>query len=795
MSDSDQYYGYYIDDFITEDYLEKDLYFEGDYFAPGYYEGEQVTVIVETGAVLTTAFAVVADLEVLDIEPATFSSVFSLTANAVEVDQIQAVFNSNFSLTAQGTHVKGADCAIDASFASSSVVGVIYDNIVDISSAFSVVAQGIEVISGLVSEFSLSAQARVDYDLPDSYLLADFALEAQSTGSFNNAITLETFVDVFAFPRVVVPDLFVYRIPQETQFYRIPREFRGANQTGSLDAPLYIIKGRGAFETFASAQGTLTYIVDATSTMPNTVEFEATINLRKFAEIDSFGPFTLEATGSRTRTAESAQDSQADLEALLSRQYFAEMNSVGPFTLTAEGDRFINGDGAFTAQVFIDEADLIPQPMTLEMTAFIDNDTVQFEYTNYFETTDIHWGDGVVETYPIGANQVITHTYATAGDYVVELRHNSKCFFFRPDEHLIRCPKFPNKGLANLVRTFAGATNLLEVADVPHTGNTNCYATFQNCEKFNSPLSNLDTSLVTAFGSMFQNAQSFNQDLSSWDTSSVTNTLNMFSDAYSFNGDITTWDMSGVGDARLMFRNCFAFNQPIGVWNTDSMSSTISMFDGASSFNQPLDNWNVSNVNNMVQMFRNASSFNQPLNSWNVGNVSNMERMFGAQNASMTFDQDLSNWNTSKVTNMSNMFSAFNGENAFNGDITTWDTSSVTRMNAMFYNAKQFNQDLSNWDTSAVTTMVQMFTGTTSFNGDITTWDTGSVTDMTQMFFFATAFNQDLSNWCVELIPNPPSLFDASATSWVLPRPVWGTCPGNAYILPGYIADTYFEET
>ena len=39
------------------------------------------------------------------------------------------------------------------------------------------------------------------------------------------------------------------------------------------------------------------------------------------------------------------------------------------------------------------------------------------------------------------------------------------------------------------------------------------------------------------------------------------------------------------------------------------------------------------------------------------------------------------------------------------------------------------------------------------------------------------SFNQDLSSWCVSLIPSLPSNFDTGATSWVLLRPVWGTCP------------------
>ena len=70
-----------------------------------------------------------------------------------------------------------------------------------------------------------------------------------------------------------------------------------------------------------------------------------------------------------------------------------------------------------------------------------------------------------------------------------------------------------------------------------------------------------------------------------------------------------------------------------------------------------------------------------------------------------------------------------------------------------------------------------MFYNEATFNGDLSSWDVSSVTDMSGMFYNATAFNQALSGWCVSLITTEPSNFDTSATSWVLARPVWGTCP------------------
>ncbi|MCH2464111.1 MAG: BspA family leucine-rich repeat surface protein, partial [Gemmatimonadetes bacterium] len=109
--------------------------------------------------------------------------------------------------------------------------------------------------------------------------------------------------------------------------------------------------------------------------------------------------------------------------------------------------------------------------------------------------------------------------------------------------------------------------------------------------------------------------------------------------------------------------------------------------------------------------------------------------------------------------------------------LATTCTSDVTDMSSMFRNATAFNQDIGSWDVSSVTSMQSMFSNAWVFNQDIGSWDVSSVTSMSYMFNFATAFNQDLKGWCVSNITSKPSNFDIGATSWVLPRPVWGTCP------------------
>jgi len=89
------------------------------------------------------------------------------------------------------------------------------------------------------------------------------------------------------------------------------------------------------------------------------------------------------------------------------------------------------------------------------------------------------------------------------------------------------------------------------------------------------------------------------------------------------------------------------------------------------------------------------------------------------------------------------------------------------------------NADVRNWDVSNVTTVYDCFYGNTTFNRDISYWDVSNVqyNRFTRMFYNASSFNQDLSGWCVSQVTSTPVQFDSGATSWTLPRPVWGTCP------------------
>ena len=184
-------------------------------------------------------------------------------------------------------------------------------------------------------------------------------------------------------------------------------------------------------------------------------------------------------------------------------------------------------------------------------------------------------------------------------------------------------------------------------------------------------------------------------------------------------------------------------------------------------FNQDIGLWDVSNVTVMNNLFRNTP-FNQDIGSWDVSNVTEMNSLFG----NTPFNQDIGSWDVSNVTVMNNLFR----NTPFNQDIGSWDVSNVINMRSMFSDATVFNQDISSWNVSSVNEMRYMFDNATAFNQDISSWNVSSVSAMSYMFNNASSFNQDLSGWCVTLISLLPTDFDTGATSWVLPRPLWGNC-------------------
>lgn len=367
-----------------------------------------------------------------------------------------------------------------------------------------------------------------------------------------------------------------------------------------------------------------------------------------------------------------------------------------------------------------------------------------------FGTVDctVNWGDGTSQHFTL--ESLKSHTYATAGNYIVTISGNLTQFGWGDPwgghNYLTEVITFGNIGLTSLYGAFWASTSIVKVPEeLPATvtdlsycfhgaGSGTPQESIQNLDKW-------DVSNVTNMEHMFTGKKNINPDLSNWNTANVTNMKAMFAGCEKFNADISGWDVSRVKNMHSMYQANYIFNQDISGWAVDSVTDMSSMFNVAKAFNQDIGTWDVSSVTDMNSMFEKATGFNKDIGGWDVSKVTNMSAMFS--NATI-FNQDIGTWSTDSVTSMEYMF---RDAQAFNKDIGNWNTDNVTAMNQMFKGATAFNQDIGNWSTDSVTSMSYVFNDAIAFNQDIGNWNVENVTDMSGMFQGAEAFNQDIGDW------------------------------------------------
>lgn len=441
---------------------------------------------------------------------------------------------------------------------------------------------------------------------------------------------------------------------------------------------------------------------------------------------------------------------------------------VGEFTTVYEGD--------------IDDG--TEKGLSFRIVTTSSNEDVELPYlSNGTYSGLVDWGDGQTSA---NAYSERTHTYATAGEYIINITGDTRemdfngidktayteLISFGDDSSLNELslidfengldmsnisdkPKFRAfSSIESLLEDNNGAVNQIEDWDTSNV--INMKRAFYSCS-FNQPIGGWDVSNVVSMEKMFRSAALFNQPLSNWDVGRVSNMSEMFAFSTFFNQEISGWDVSNVTNMYRMFRQT-PFNKTLLNWNVSKVENMREMFSFNNSFNKNISKWNVSNVTDMNGMFKSASSFNQSLSTWDVSNVSNFQNMFSGASS---FNQNISGWNITGATGLDSMF---RNASSFNQPIGSWDVSGISSIVSMFNGASDFNQSLSGWVTSGFSSLISVFSDASSFNGDIVGWDTSNVTRLFETFKNATSFNQDISGWNTSDVYDMEGTFDGATS-------------------------------
>jgi len=282
-----------------------------------------------------------------------------------------------------------------------------------------------------------------------------------------------------------------------------------------------------------------------------------------------------------------------------------------------------------------------PFRFTIETTTTNESFTIPCQNIGTFDAT-IDWGDGsATQTITAYNDANLTHTFASAGTYQIEISG-----------------KFPN------IRFFDDSTSAVKVISVDNLGTTGWQSfsgAFSNCSNMTSFTPGTTSTLdVTNMGYMFSGCSSLTTlDLTAFDTSNVTTMVSMFIDCSNLvSVDLSNFDTSNVTTMEAMFFRCSSLT-----------SVDVTSFD-------------TSNVTLMNGMFGVCDSIvgegALDVSGFDTSNVTNMTQMF---RRTQVPDLDLRNFDTSKVTGFDFTFEGYGYPDEDVQGIETFDVSSVTDFN------------------------------------------------------------------------------------------------------------------
>ncbi|MEG3641099.1 BspA family leucine-rich repeat surface protein [Magnetococcus sp. PR-3] len=386
-------------------------------------------------------------------------------------------------------------------------------------------------------------------------------------------------------------------------------------------------------------------------------------------------------------------------------------------------------------------------------------------------SVDVDWGDTTQTTANSYNDAGLTHSYATAGSYIVQLSGTATALLFEGS---------------------SAQNQLTKVLNLGATGLTTMGAMFRSCSNLTTVAQNgvVNTSSVTAMNHAFDGCSGLVTvtGLGDLDTGGVANFLSMFNGCSAMTSapDTSNWDLSAATDLRYMFYGCtnMATTPDTSNWSTGNLTYLDYMFYNASSMPSAPDTsgWITSSVTSMGSLFYGCSNMatTPDTSGWITSSVTSMDSLFSGC-ASMPSAPDTSGWSLAGLSSLASLFSGCS-DMATTPDTSGWNTSTITNMNSLFKGCSSMPSapDTSGWNTALVGNMSRLFescsamatapdtsgwntAGVSNFLGafqscssmasapDTSGWNTAGVSDLRYMFFGCSSMTSapDLSGWDV----------------------------------------------
>jgi surface protein len=445
----------------------------------------------------------------------------------------------------------------------------------------------------------------------------------------------------------------------------------------------------------------------------------------------------------------------------------------------------------------------------------------------------VYWGDGTYDHITAYDQAEVTHTYPSAGKYLIAISGTVNGWQFANGGDRLKMLNIFSWGSfdVSVDSGFYGCTNLTQTAlDAPVISSTSLRDYFRGCSSFNGSIGSWDVSAVTDMQSMLREAAAFDQNIGSWDVSAVSDMQSMFREAIVFNQNIGSWDVSSVTNMNSMFltSSTSSFNQDIGNWdirnvsdfvdfmagkspanyssaNLDSIYNkwsllpvqsgiTISFgsiqwvhsYDGRGILTSSPNNWSITDggqipfeftVDTAIAGVSGIGNFRLPLTT-STGLLAivdwgdgNIDTITSHTAPEITHTYAGSDTYTISITGKLLGWSFNNGGDRLKMlNISKWGTYNINNI-GNFYGCTNLTCDATDAPKITATKLQQTFQGCTNFNGAIGNWDVSNV----------TRFNEsDISGRDLRSMLNGCSSFNQDLSNWDL-----SSCVSTAYLFFG----------